>query len=98
MILVASKPRDTILMVIIIVSERIMTDLIFASTTYLYILEATVKTPTSSWSYDICWRYPFKTSTYYQYTQHVQLHRLLTITTPATTTTSFTPATFTTIS
>ena len=42
MILVASKPRDTILMVLIIVSERIMTDLIFASTTYLYILEATV--------------------------------------------------------
>ena len=77
-----------------------------ASTTYISILQATVTTPTSTWSYDIYWRYPFETSTYYQYNQHVQLHRLLTTTTPATTsttpatttTTTCTPATFTTIS
>ena len=77
-----------------------------ASTTYLSILQATVTTPTSTWSYDIYWCYPFETSTYYQYNQHVQLHRLLTTTTPATTTTTpattttttCTPATFTTIS
>ena len=84
-----------------------------ASTTYISILQATVTTPTSTWSYDIYWRYPFETSTYYQYNQHVQLHRLLTTTTPSTTTTTpatttttpattttttCTPATFTTIS